>query len=241
MNSLLPEKENKREYVQSMFARIAGRYDLMNHIMTFGQDSHWRELVIRLLDPRENKIYIDAGAGTGDLSLEIIRKSPGSQVIAVDLTFQMLTSGKIPSDESGISRVVADAQALPFQDEAFSGAVSGYLFRNVPDISNALSEQYRVMADDARIVSLDTTPPAHNFLYPFILIYLKWIIPLLGKIIVNDKQAYEYLPESTRRHISAIEMARKMTEVGFIFVNWNKLMFGTMAIHSAIKGKNKLS
>lgn len=239
MESSLPEKENKRDYVQSMFARIARRYDLMNRIMTFGQDAHWREMVIRLLAPREGHLYIDVGAGTGDLSLEIVKKAPGSHVIAVDLTFQMLASGKIQSELSGISRVVADAQALPFPDGIFSGAVSGYLFRNVPDISCALSEQYRVMADDSRIISLDTTPPEHNFLYPFILIYLKWIIPLLGKIIVNDKQAYEYLPESTRRHVSAIEMARKMTDVGFILVNWKKLMFGTMAIHSALKGSGQ--
>jgi demethylmenaquinone methyltransferase/2-methoxy-6-polyprenyl-1,4-benzoquinol methylase len=235
MESLLPEKENKRDYVQSMFARIASRYDLMNRIMTFGQDAHWRELVIRKLCPHDKHMYIDVGAGTGDLSLEIIRKSPGSYVIAVDLTFQMLASGKILPEKSEISRVVADAQALPFAGGIFSGAVSGYLFRNVPDISCALSEQYRVIAVDASIVCLDTTPPDHNILYPFILIYLKWIIPLLGKIIVNDRQAYEYLPESTRRHVSTVEMAQKMTEVGFSNVNWKKLMFGTMAIHSAVK------
>jgi demethylmenaquinone methyltransferase/2-methoxy-6-polyprenyl-1,4-benzoquinol methylase len=235
MTTKLPEKENKRKYVREMFARIARRYDRMNRIMSLGQDVRWRQEVVCILDPHPNRLYLDVGAGTGDLSLEISKNSPDSRVIAVDLTYQMLAYGRITPDHPAISRVVADAQALPFSEGIFSGAVSGYLFRNVPDIDRALSEQQRVLSTDARVVCLDTTPPEHNFLYPFIIFYLKWVIPLLGKMIVNDRQAYVYLPESTRRHISAGGFGQKMKAVGLTSVTWQKLMFGTMAIHTAIK------
>lgn len=235
MKASLPKKENKREYVRDMFARIAHRYDLMNRILSLGQDARWRKIVIRKLEPRPKKLYLDVGAGTGDLSLEISKNSPESRVIAVDLTYQMLAFGKIAPDDPQISRVVADAQALPFADGIFSGVVSGYLLRNVPDIDRALLEQKRVVAMGAGIICLDTTPPDHNFLYPFIFVYLKWIIPVLGKMIVNDRQAYDYLPESTRQHISASDLAQKMNSAGLTSVTWQKLMFGTMAIHSASK------
>lgn len=235
MTNLLPTTDSKREYVRDMFARIAGRYDLMNRIMTFGQDVHWRKRVVQILAPESDKIYLDAGAGTGDLSLEIIRQSPDSRVVAMDLTYQMLAAGKIGAAQPGISCVVADAQALPFSDSLFSGVVSGYLFRNVPDIDRAIAEQTRVMTNGAGFICLDTTPPNRNLLYPFILVYLKWIIPLLGMLIVKDRQAYDYLPESTRRHITADELAQKMKSAGLAGVTWEKLMFGTMAIHSAVK------
>jgi len=231
----MPEKENKREYVRHMFARIARRYDLMNRIMSLGQDVRWRKIVVRKLEPRPREMYLDVGAGTGDLSLEISKNSPDSRVIAVDLTYQMLAYGKITPENPEISRVVADAQALPFPNGIFSGVVSGYLLRNVPDIDRALLEQKRVMAKGAGIICLDTTPPDHNFLYPFIMVYLKWIIPVLGKMIVNDRQAYDYLPESTRRHVSAGDLALKMEDAGLTSVTWQKLMFGTMAVHSANK------
>jgi demethylmenaquinone methyltransferase / 2-methoxy-6-polyprenyl-1,4-benzoquinol methylase len=235
MTTSLPLKENKREYVRNMFARIARRYDLMNRIISLGQDVRWRKIVVRKLEPRSRELYLDVGAGTGDLSLEISKNSPGSRVIAVDLTYQMLAFGNISPDNPTVSRVVADAQALPFSDEVFSGVVSGYLLRNVPDIDRALLEQKRVVAKDAGIICLDTTPPDHNFLYPFITVYLRWIIPVLGKMIVNDRQAYDYLPESTRRHITAGELGQKMKSAGLVGVTWQKLMFGTMAIHSAVK------
>ena len=235
MKSQLPEKENKREYVREMFARIAGRYNLMNRIMSLGQDVQWRRMVVKKLNPHSNGFYLDVGAGTGDLTLEILKQSAGAKVVAVDLTYQMLAFGRITPDVPGVFQVVADAQALPFPDETFSGAVSGYLLRNVPDIRQAILEQKRVITNKSGIVSLDTTPPERNFLYPFIYFYLKYVIPVLGWIIVRDRSAYDYLPESTRKHISAIDLARIMEECGLTCVNWKKRMFGTMAIHYAEK------
>ncbi len=237
MKSLLPDKEAKRDYVRGMFSRIAARYDLMNRIMSLGQDASWRRMVVEKLNPQPDGMYLDVGAGTGDLSLEISRHSPGAKVVAVDLTYQMLAYGRIDPGLPGVFKVVADAQSLPFAEGLFSGAVSGYLLRNVPEIDLAILEQKRVVKPDSKLVCLDTTPPEHTVLYPFIMFYLKFIIPILGWIIVRDRQAYAYLPESTRRHVSASELERIMVDCGLENVTWEKRMFGTMAIHFARRGK----
>lgn len=235
MNTTLPDAHHKRDYVQNMFSRIAGRYDLMNRIMSLGQDGVWRKRVVNILDPRQGQVFLDTGAGTGDLSLEILRKSPAAKVVAVDLTIEMMLTEKLAGEDRRVFRVVADAQHLPFADEQFDGAVSGYLFRNVPDIHQALNEQIRVIKHAATMVSLDTTPPERNFFRPFILIYLKWILPVMGKLISGDSQAYRYLPESTNQHLSASILAAWIEQAGFVDVYWKKMMFGTMAIHSGKK------
>jgi demethylmenaquinone methyltransferase / 2-methoxy-6-polyprenyl-1,4-benzoquinol methylase len=235
MRDILPKSENKRDYVQLMFERIAGHYDLMNRIISLGQDSDWRRKVVQILRPESTGLYLDLGAGTGDLSYEIIKNAPYAHIVAADLTLGMLLYGKQKKNSSTISWVVADAQALPFRQDTFSGVVSGYLLRNVPVIDNALKEQMRVIRPSCLVISLDTTPPGRTLFYPFIIIYLKWIIPLIGWIITRDGQAYSYLPESTRKHLTAEILSERMRNAGFETIKFEKLMFGTMAIHSGKK------
>jgi demethylmenaquinone methyltransferase / 2-methoxy-6-polyprenyl-1,4-benzoquinol methylase len=238
MRDILPKSENKRDYVQHMFASIASQYDLMNRILSLGQDSVWRRKVIRILRPESTGLYLDLGAGTGDLSYEIIKNAPHAHVVAADLTLGMLLYGKQKMASSDISWVAVDAQALPFKQDTFSGIVSGYLLRNVPDIDITLKEQMRVIRPSCLVISLDTTPPARNLFYPFIIIYLKWIIPLIGWIITRDSQAYSYLPESTRKHLTAKSLSEHMQKAGFESIKFEKLMFGTMAIHSGKKNQS---
>ncbi len=235
MSNTLPRPDEKRDFVQQMFARIAFRYDFMNKIISLGQDGLWRKKVVYLLQPKNHQRYLDIGAGTGDLAREIIQKAPRAQVVAADLTLAMIMYGREKKKQRDILWVVADAQALPFSENTFAGIVSGYLLRNVPDINRALCEQNRVLQNEARLVSLDTTPPDRNMLYPFILIYLKWIIPLIGKTIAGDARAYTYLPESTRNHLTVEALAAKFRGSGLVSVQYETMMFGTMSIHSAHK------
>ncbi len=177
-----------------MFSRIAPFYDRMNKIMTFGQDSRWRKRVVQLLQPVDGNLYLDSGAGTGDLSELILKAAPNARVVAADLTWEMIALGKKTRKDDGILWLLADAQSLPFASGSFKGTVSGYLFRNVPDIDRTLVEQVRVLGIKSRLISLDTTPPARSILLPFILFYLKWIIPFFGRLLSGDNQAYDYLP-----------------------------------------------
>lgn len=231
----LPEPAKKHDYVRLMFARIAPFYDRMNRIMTFGQDSRWRRRVIELLQPQEKRIYLDAGAGTGDLSKLIVNATPLSTVFAIDLTREMIDLGKKRHPDERIIWLQADTQFLPFENGIFQGVVSGYVYRNVTDIDKAITEHIRVTTSTGKIICLDSTPPSKNLLYPFIQLYLKWILPLIGRLVTGDSQAYRYLSLSTSRHLTAQELAKCMERNGCVNIQFEKWMAGTIAIHSGSK------
>ncbi len=221
---------DRRRYVQDMFTRIAGRYDLMNRLMTFGQDISWRRETIRRASLRPGDYLLDLGAGTGDLAREALRQQPACRVLAADYTLAMMQVGrarhKRPSDWSG-----ADALNLPFPDETFDAVVSGYLLRNVVDLPRALSEQYRVLKPGGRILSLDTTRPPRNLLTPFINFHMHTLIPLAGRLLTGEADAYTYLPDSTAAFLTAEALAGHLRNAGFREVGFRRRMFGTMAIH----------
>jgi demethylmenaquinone methyltransferase / 2-methoxy-6-polyprenyl-1,4-benzoquinol methylase len=215
-------------YVQNMFTRIAGRYDLMNRLMTGGQDIRWRRQVIQLARLRRNARLLDMGTGTGDLAREALEQFPQARVIAADFTLEMMRVGQ---RRGPLSFSSADALCLPFPDSSFDAVVSGFLMRNVIDLQKALQEQYRVLKRGGRIVILDTTRPKKNFLSPFIWLHMHVVIPLLGRLLTGSDDAYRYLPETTEGFVTAENMASRMAAVGFKKVGYQRLMFGTIAIH----------
>jgi demethylmenaquinone methyltransferase/2-methoxy-6-polyprenyl-1,4-benzoquinol methylase len=125
----------------------------------------------------------------------------------------------------------ADALQLPFQDWSFDAVVSGFLMRNVIDLQKGLQEQYRVLKKGGRMVILDTTRPKKNILSPFIRIHMHLVIPTLGRLLTGSSDAYRYLPETTEGFVTAEEMAARMAAVGFKKINYERFMFGTIAIH----------
>lgn len=225
------DANERLQKVRGMFARISRRYDLLNRLMTFGRDQSWRREAIKRLAIKSGQTILDAGSGTGDIALEIKSANSKVKVIAADLTIEMMKIGRSRPGGDGIDWVVADAQHLPFTDEIFDGVISGYLFRNVPDVDSALTEQHRVSTVHANMVSLDTTPPRRNLLYPFIRFYLKVVIPTLGRLIAGDSAAYTYLPETTTHFLSAEALAEHIAKAGFEDVQFTRRMFGSMAIH----------
>ena len=218
----------RASYVRSMFAHIAARYDLMNRLMTGGQDRRWRKRVVELarLTPRAS--VLDLGSGTGDLARAALSNFPQASVIAADFTLEMMQVGK----RSGpLNFSSADALHLPFDDSSFDAVVSGFLMRNVIDLQNALQEQYRVLRKQKRIVILDTTRPRKNILSPLIWLHMHVTIPALGRLLTGASDAYRYLPDSTEGFVTAEELAARMASVGFKKINYERLMFGTVAIH----------
>ncbi len=240
MNSVVDNKLQRAKYVQDMFTRISARYDLMNRVMTFGQDIRWRKEVIRrAMLPPAGKL-LDLGSGTGDLAREALRQSPDCRVVAADFTLQMMRTGKHrlerhPSHQVSPLWSAADALQLPFPHGSFDAVVSGFLMRNVVDREQALTEQLRVLAPGGRIVILDTTHPARSLFSPLIHLHLHVIIPLLGKWIAGQRDAYTYLPESTEQFLQAEQLAAAMADSGFQRIGFHRLMFGTVAIHWGCK------
>jgi len=224
-----PDGEAHARSVQGMFTRIAGRYDLINRLMTVGQDQRWRREVIRRAGlPRGGRL-LDLGAGTGDLAREALRQAPSARVTAADFTLAMMLAGRrrLPQPDW----CAADALRLPFPDETFDSVVSGFLLRNVSDLPQALAEQRRVLKPGGRIVTLDTTPQRRSLLTPFIQFHLHTIIPALGRWLTGDAQAYTYLPDTTEHFLPAEVLAVRLGEAGFGQVGFRRLMFGTIAIH----------
>ena len=163
-----------------MFGRIAHRYDLLNRVMTFGQDIHWRKILVRRLSLPEIPLVLDIGCGTGDLAKEVRKQNPDSIAIAADFTPEMVFLGAKESNDPSINWLIADAQHLPFKSEVFDAVICGFLLRNVPSIEDTSNEQFRVSAHGARVASLDTTPPEKNWLRPFLNIYLNYVINGMG-------------------------------------------------------------
>lgn len=228
----MPSLDKQPARIQDMFSHIARRYDLMNRLMTAGQDVRWRREVIRLAAPGTGDFVLDLGAGTGDLSRMALRQQPGCHPIAADYTLEMMRAGQA---RGRLDWCAADAMGLPFAGQRFKVVVSGFLMRNVMDVPQALGEQYRMLKTGGRIVILDTTRPRRNWFWPLLWLHLHLVIPLLGWLISGQRAAYQYLPESSEHFLSAEELAQAMQTAGFTQVTFQRRMFGTIAIHRGVK------
>ena len=228
----------RAQYVQNMFGRIAHRYDLMNRLMTFGQDILWRKEVIRRAALPAQGLLLDLGSGTGDLALEAMHHQPTATAVAGDFTLEMMLVGQKRLHTSGqISPAWCgtDALNLPFPESSFDAVISGFLMRNVSDVHQALSEQWRVLKPGGRIVILDTTRPSPNLLTPLINIHLHTIIPTLGRLLTGESEAYTYLPDSTEGFLTAEQLSARMQTAKFSQTGFHRLNFGTIAIHWGLK------
>ena len=217
--------------IQTMFSRISPRYDLMNRLMTFGQDTAWRRVVARAAAPAAGSRVLDIGAGTGGIGRELLREATGARVVCADFTLEMMQAGRQRPGGGRLRWCAADALQLPFGDDTFDAVVSGYLIRNVTSAAAAFGEQVRVTAPGGRVVCLDTTPPPATLIRPLVGFFMSRVIPALGRIISGDDGAYTYLPESTQRFLTPPALAAVMRKAGLTGLKWRTLMFGTMAIH----------
>lgn len=222
-------------YVQKMFTHIAPRYDLMNRLMTVGQDIVWRKKVVQLARLQPGQRMLDLGAGTGDIAFEAFQNLPGIQPLAADFTLEMMRVGKRRPWGDILPWSAADALHLPFANASFDAVVSGFLMRNVSDVPRALREQARVLKPGGRLVILDTTRPSRNLLSPFIRFHLHTVIPTLGRLITGQAEAYTYLPDTTESFLTAEQLGARISDAGFCNVRFQRRMFGTIALHWAEK------
>ena len=220
--------------MQDVFTRIAPHYDLMNRLMTGGQDLRWRRIVIRQAHiPPEGQV-LDLGTGTGDLAREALRQQPSCHPLAADFTLGMMRVGQART-AAPLRWSCADALHLPFPNESFDAVVSGFLLRNVTDLQQALNEQRRVLKPGGHMVALDTTRPRPSIFSPFIRFHMRRVIPLLGGLLTGSRDAYVYLPTSSENFLLAEDLLARLNQAGFDQTGFERLMFGTIAVHWGVK------
>jgi demethylmenaquinone methyltransferase/2-methoxy-6-polyprenyl-1,4-benzoquinol methylase len=220
--------------VRSMFDRIAGRYDLMNSVMTAGMHHRWRERAADLARVGPGDSALDVCCGTGDLALELARRvRPGGRVVGLDFSAPMLelAQAKSPNGAAPIRWVQGNALELPFGDAEFDAATVGFGVRNVVDIQQGIAEMIRVVRPGGRVVILEITTPQRPPLSWFFALWFDRIVPLLGAA-AGDRDAYTYLPSSVRRFPPADDLAALMHAVGLRDVRYLILAGGIIAIHS---------
>lgn len=233
----------KHQYVNAMFARIARRYDTMNRVMTAGQDKRWRKLLIEQAQLPPNGKLLDIATGTGDIAFEALRQHPNlDYVVGADFTLPMMHVGqdrwanKNNNATSGqLSWSGADTLHLPFPDNSFDAVVSGFLMRNVTDISQALAEQVRVCKANGRVLILEIPRPADTWFGALFRLYFHNIVPILGGLITGQRDAYSYLPASADAFLRPDELKVEMERIGLHTVNYKMLMLNTVALHVGIK------
>jgi demethylmenaquinone methyltransferase / 2-methoxy-6-polyprenyl-1,4-benzoquinol methylase len=222
---------NKGQGVQKMFDGIAGRYDLMNRVMTLGQDQKWRQFVVQKAGNPGHGWVLDLATGTGDIAALVRCSHADSSVVGADFSWNMLQQAKRRFRDKRIIWQVCDANNLPFADNVFEAVTFGYLLRNVNSSLTVLQEVYRVLRPGGRVVCLDTTPPTKNSLYPLVHLYLRFGIPFLGRFLASDKDAYAYLTGSTMDFFTADELVAIFIKAGFSHVDYCKFMLGTIGVH----------
>lgn len=233
--SVLPSSDEKPRFVRHMFARIASTYDLMNRLMSMGQDQRWRRELLEYCQLPLHGTLLDVGTGTGDIAYEAMRLHPSVQAYGTDFTYEMMAAGvgKLPGHVLPFTQ--GDTFALPFPDNTFDAVVSGFMLRNVVDRTAAFREQARVTKPGGRVVCLETTPPTNSPLGPLFLFYFFRLVPILGGIISGDPQAYSYLPQSTIEFPPPRMLQHMMEQAGLQHVFYVEKMFGSVAIHVGTK------
>jgi len=227
---------SKAEAVQRMFTRIAGRYDLMNTVMTGGRHHAWRRIAARAAVEAPPGPVLDLATGTADLALAVRRADAQRFVAGVDFSEAMLQQGRRKLDaasEHHVALAAGDALSLPFRTGTFAAVVSAFLLRNLADLPAGLDEMRRITRPGGRIVALEIVRPRLRGWDAIFGLYFHRIVPTVGAVVARDRQAYTYLPRSVDGFVTPPQLTTLMQRLGLRDVRYRRLALGTIALHTA--------
>lgn len=227
--------------VREMFATIAARYDLLNHLLSVNIDKRWRRRVANTLhatlpllppSPKGEARILDVACGTGDLSLKLF-ESCDARVVGIDFCRPMLRIATSKASRLGfeVPFIEGDALSLPFRDRSFEAATIAFGLRNLAGIEAGIEELFRILKPGGRVVVLEFSKPTTPILRSLFRVYFTKVLPLFGGLISGSMTAYQYLPDSVSRFPDQTELASMMRQVGFAEVTFQNLSGGIAALH----------
>ena len=230
--------------VREMFSGIAGRYDLLNHLLSLNIDKGWRRRVsaeMRDILDRPEAIVLDVACGTGDLAIELNRGSE-AQIIGTDFCRPMLEFAKTKSagESHSIPYLEGDALSLPFGNDLFDGVTIAFGLRNLANVAGGLTELCRILKPGGRLAILEFSAPVVPGFGRLFNFYFSHILPRIGGMVSGSRGAYEYLPESVSKFPNQKKLAEMMTASGFGTVNYKNLTGGIAALHVGTKNAIKV-
>ena len=232
--------EEKARKVADVFHSVAGKYDLMNDLMSAGVHRLWKRFTIEVSGVRRGHKVLDIAGGTGDLSYKFSKLvGPEGLVVLADINDSMLKVGRDRLTDRGVSGNLvvsqADAQYLPFPDNTFDCITIAFGLRNVTDKDLALRSMLRVLKPGGRLLVLEFSKPQSQLLNKAYDTYSFRVLPFMGKLVTNDAESYNYLAESIRMHPDQQTLKQMMEEAGFSNCDFHNLTGGIVALHKGIK------
>ncbi len=225
---------NKAEKVRSMFASIAGAYDLNNRLHSFGRDGAWRRKTVRLAQVQAGERVLDVACGTGELTRAFAAMTPAERVVGLDYTIEMLDIARTKREVPGIEYTQGDAMLLPFPDASFDVVSIAFGIRNVQEPAKAIAEFRRVLKPGGRLLILEFSRPRNPLIRAANDFYSGWLMPRTATLISGDTSgAYYYLPRSVESFISPEQLGAMATEAKFGTVSFTPMTFGVVTITRA--------
>ncbi len=229
----LDEKKN----IGSLFDRIAGSYDRLNHLLSLNIDRLWRRRAVNGMQPAEH--VLDVAIGTADLAVELVRRHKAERVTGLDLSVEMMKMGEDKVRRAGLDGrirfVHGNALAMPFGDGAFDAVTSAFGVRNFSDLEQGLREMYRVLRQGGELTVLELSYPSCCVVRWAYDIYFSYVLPVIGRVLSHDRSAYTYLNRSVKHFVWGETFCDRLRQVGFVNVTFTPLSLGICTVYRACK------
>ena len=230
--------KSKKEEVAEMFNNISAKYDFLNHFLSLGIDKLWRKKAVKMLRPINPKRILDIATGTGDFALESLSLKP-TQVVGLDISSGMLEYGRVKMKKKGVDHIITmqqgDSEEIPYEDNYFDGLTVGFGVRNFENLEKGLGEMLRVVRPGGKLIILEFSKPKKFPIKQLFTFYSNNIIPILGKSISKDSNAYTYLPESVAAFPEGKDFEDILAKVGYKDIISTLVSGGIATIYAGTK------
>ena len=229
------KRSEKQKLVNSVFDSVANKYDYMNDLTSFGIHRLWKNDLINWLAPQDNQNLADIAGGTGDIAKKFLEAGGGNAHV-YDINQKMLNTGEIKNGKTKkIKWTIASAENIPAPESSYERATMGFGLRNMTDKIKSLKEVYRILKPGGRFICLEFSHVENDLIKKFYDVWSFNFMPLIGKKITGNKDAYTYLVESIRQFPTQPELSQMLSEAGFSRVKYRNLSNGIVALHSGWK------